>query len=873
MFYSPTQLIYTVSLFFLCTAVSGLTTGDGNFDYVINPDGISVKITAGRSSTIPASIDALPVTIIGTNAFKNTDLWFGATLTIPSNVIEIQSSAFYSIRARHVIIPNSVKKISSSAFRDCEQLETVTGGNNVESFGSAVFYKCRRLKSLYIGSKCTSISSQLIEACHALETLTVSSSNPNYAAIGTVLFNKDYTVLLAAPSTSGHYIIPDTVSTIDKYAFQNQNYSDPNYIGLTGVTIPSSVLTIGDGAFSNQNLTTVTVPSSVTSIGNLVFRSNDSLISAEINSAVIGTSMFEHCDNLSSVTINSEVTRIGPSAFKTCPNLTSVTIPQSVTTISSSAFSGCSLNSLTLPSNLVSIGWDAFRGCDFSNMIIPQSVTGIGGSAFAECFNLMTYTFQGINAPTLGPNALIPVEPEAEITYPYGGYGYGETFGGLPASSPYTSGTYDSFTYVINQDGSSVKITDYPNRSGLLIIPSSINGRNVTIIDDNAFQACSILTGVSIPDTVTSIGTAAFYGCSGLSTITIGSGVNSIGAYAFQGCSDLQNFVIHEDNNSLQAIGAVLFNNDLTGLIAGPSVSGSYEVPSSVTAIGAFAFQSNSTITAVTITPNVTSVGVNAFYGCSNLDDIKFLGTTAPALGANAFAAVSSGAAIIYPYGASGYGATFGGLPSSEIAGWVVSVGATSGGATNLAPGAGFEDGTLVSITAIPDLGYIFGNWSGDYSGISNPLEFTIGQDTSVTPLFYPDYSDADSDGLPAYDELITHGTNPNLPDSNADGVNDGDAVNAGLSPQTDYTDIITYVKSNSHDFDLYTSATAQAELIDLRTGSTMLNINGSNAEMQLQIQRSDDLSTWTSSAGDIITVVLPMQVGKGFYRFAMPQE
>ena len=875
MFYSPAQLIYTVSLFFLVTAVSGLTTGDGNFDYFINTDGISVTITAGRSSTIPASIDALPVTIIGTNAFKNTGGWSGATLTIPSNVIEIQSSAFYGINVRHVIIPNSVKKIFSNAFRNCQSLETVTGGYRVESFGSQVFYNCWRLKSLYIGSSCTSIGSQLIEACHALETLTVSSSNPNYAAIGTVLFSKDYSVLISAPSTSGHYIIPDTVNTVESYAFSNQNYNniDPNYIGLTGVTIPSSVQDIGDGAFSNQNLTSVTVPSSVTSIGRNAFSFNDSLITAEINSAVIGSSMFEHCDNLSSVTINPGVTSIGSSAFKTCPNLTSVTIPQSVTTIEGGAFSGCSLNSLTLPSNLVSIGWDAFRGCDFSNIIIPQSVTSIGENAFAECFNLTSYTFQGINAPTLGANALIPVDPEAEVIYPYGGYGYGETFGGLPTSSPYTSGTYNSLTYVINQDGSSVRITDYPNNGGSLIIPSSINGRNVTIIDANAFQACYILSGVSIPDTVTSIGTAAFYGCSGLSTITIGSGVNSIGAYAFQGCSGLQNFIIHEDNNSLQAIGAVLFNNDLTGLIAGPSVSGSYEVPSSVTAIGAFAFQSNSTITAVTITPNVTSVGVNAFYGCSNLDDIKFLGTTAPALGANAFAAVSSGAAIIYPYGASGYGATFGGLPSSEIAGWVVSVGATSGGATNLAPGAGFEDGTLVSITAIPDLGYIFGNWSGDYSGISNPLEFTIGQDTSVTPLFYPDYSDADSDGLPAYDELITHGTNPTLPDSNADGVNDGDAVNAGLSPQTDYTDIITYVKSNSHDFDLYTSATAQAELIDLRTGSTMLNINGSNAVMQLQIQRSDDLSTWTSSAGDIITVELPMQVGKGFYRFAMPQE
>ena len=80
-------------------------------------------------------------------------------------------------------------------------------------------------------------------------------------------------------------------------------------------------------------------------------------------------------------------------------------------------------------------------------------------------------------------------------------------------------------------------------------------------------------------------------------------------------------------------------------------------------------------------------------------------------------------------------------------------------------------------------------------------------------------------------------------------------------------------VVADPANYGLYTSATAQAQLIDLRTGSTMLNINGLNAVLQLQIQRSDDLSTWTSSADDIITVELPMQVGKGFYRFAMPQE
>ena len=80
-------------------------------------------------------------------------------------------------------------------------------------------------------------------------------------------------------------------------------------------------------------------------------------------------------------------------------------------------------------------------------------------------------------------------------------------------------------------------------------------------------------------------------------------------------------------------------------------------------------------------------------------------------------------------------------------------------------------------------------------------------------------------------------------------------------------------VVADPASYGLYTSATAQAQLIDLRTGSTMLNISGTNAVMQLQIQRSDDLSTWTSSSEDLIEVELPMQQGKGFYRFAMPQE
>jgi len=77
-------------------------------------------------------------------------------------------------------------------------------------------------------------------------------------------------------------------------------------------------------------------------------------------------------------------------------------------------------------------------------------------------------------------------------------------------------------------------------------------------------------------------------------------------------------------------------------------------------------------------------------------------------------------------------------------------------------------------------------------------------------------------------------------------------------------------VSNNAQGYGLYTST----ELIDLRPGSSQLQIDNNGAvKLQLQIQRSVDLSTWSSTSDDLITVELPMQQGKEFYRFAMPQE
>ena len=111
---------------------------------------------------------------------------------------------------------------------------------------------------------------------------------------------------------------------------------------------------------------------------------------------------------------------------------------------------------------------------------------------------------------------------------------------------------------------------------------------SVTTIGDGAFWECSSLTSVTIPDSVTTIGDNAFYNCSSLTSVTIGNSVTTIGEYAFNGCSSLT----------------------------------SVTVPDSVTTIGRSAFNGCSSLTSVTIPNSVTTIGYSAFYNCSSLTSV-----------------------------------------------------------------------------------------------------------------------------------------------------------------------------------------------------------------------------------------------------------
>lgn len=183
----------------------------------------------------------------------------------------------------------------------------------------------------------------------------------------------------ANPSCPRDVNIPATINGNPVVTIGNSAFRDNQ---LTSVNIPSGVTSIGDFAFIYNQLTNVTIPSSVTSIGNSAFQWNQ-LASATIPGSVtsIGNLAFSY-NQLTSVTIPSSVTSIDNAAF-TDNQLTSVTIPSSVASIGNAAFSNNQLTSVTIADGVASIGYAAFSRNQLTNVTIPGSVDVIGGDAFA----------------------------------------------------------------------------------------------------------------------------------------------------------------------------------------------------------------------------------------------------------------------------------------------------------------------------------------------------------------------------------------------------------------------------------------------------------------------------------------------------------
>ena len=412
------------------------------------------------------------------------------------------------------------------------------------------------------------------------------------------------------------------------------------------------------------------------------------------------------------VTYNSatyQVTSIGDYAFYGCSGLTSVTIPTSVTSIGATAFYGCSgLTSVTIPNSVTSIGENAFYECTgLTSVTIPNSVTFIGITAFYGCTGLTSVTI---------PTSVTRIEDAVFV-----------------GCTGLTSVT----------------------------IPNS-----VTFIGEFAFQHCSGLTSVTIPNSLTFIGEFAFEDCTGLTSVTIPNSVTSIHSGAFACCSGLTSVTVNWttplpidsyvfDKLTLSAValnvpaGTVAaydaaavwmdFNPIIDNVTAAPvlnqtfAVNGINYIVTKSTAPFEVAVGSNTSFVGAATIPSsvtnagnsfaVTSIGDDAFFGCTGLTSIT-MPNSLTRIGIDTFNSCTSLTAVTIPSSVTSIG-TYAfngctGLTSLSIPNSVTSIeDATFGGCSGL---------TSVTIpNTVTSIGV------GSFGGCTSLMSVTIGN--SVTSI------------------------------------------------------------------------------------------------------------------------------------------
>ncbi|MBQ3017894.1 MAG: leucine-rich repeat protein [Clostridia bacterium] len=253
-----------------------------------------------------------------------------------------------------------------------------------------------------------------------------------------------------------HFYMPAKVSAVPNDMFKN--WTSLEFVDFAEAT------QIHDNAFVGCAFTEITIPAQITHFRNSVFKDCVNLQSATIlgDGATFGSSIFEGCTSLTSVTLTNPTT-ISTSMFKNCSSMTSYTIPETVTKIGALAFVGTSITSIHFPANVTEIGYEMARG-----------VTTLKTITFAENSQLTFIDHIAFYGSGLTGDIVIP-EGVTEIDY----------------------------NVFANTAITSVKLP-----STLITIGSSV------------FHTCTALTQIHIPASVTKIGSDCWTNCSSLTKVT-----------------------------------------------------------------------------------------------------------------------------------------------------------------------------------------------------------------------------------------------------------------------------------------------------------------------------------------------------------------
>ena len=561
-----------------------------------------------------------PVASIGQNAFQNcTGL---TSVNIPSGVTSIGGSAFAGCSGlASVTIGSGVTSIGGTAFNSCGGLTSITvssgnttydsrGGCNaiIETSTNTLVKGC---ENTAIPSTVTSIGMYAFNDCFGLASITIPSGVTSIAL---------YAFLGCTGLTSITFKSTTTVPTVDSSSF-SQVASTGTVYGQSGLDYSAVMAALPSGwtliilspdneiRYTSSDGQVVT-PNDSTAFGTATITSNTyadgkGTIVFDQPLATVGDVAFQGCSTLASITMPSGVTGIGIAAFQSCSSLASIAMSDSVTGIGDYAFAGCALTAasfggitaisdnmyrnndglttVTIPNRITSVGEGAFIYCDnLTSVTVGTSVASVGDNAFTYCPSLNEITFQSATTvPTLGQH---PFDGVASTGTVYGqpGLDYSTVMAALPSG----------WTLITQQPQPDNEIW-YTSSDGQVVTPNDSTAFGTATITSNTYADGKGTIVFDQP--VASIGQNAFQNCTGLTSVTIPNGVTSIGIYAFRNCTSLASITIPD---SVMSIGTNAFNN-CTGLT-------SVNIPSGVTSIALFAFRKCSSLASITFESTTT---------------------------------------------------------------------------------------------------------------------------------------------------------------------------------------------------------------------------------------------------------------------------
>ena len=511
-------------------------------------------------------------------------------------VCGVAEEAFYDTRTdgavTSVSLPTTVHYIGNRAFYHCNNMTTVNIPSAVTSIGSQAFFDCRKLMQsdgvLIIPNAVTTIGQYAFQACVALSNVTIGTGVTTIGdgafmgctGLATINYNAANCTSYGSSVWSGCTHTPCTLNIGNTVqSLPNSAFSGYSAITTLNFVATSQLTTIGERAFCDcTHIGAINIPNSVTSLG---------------------MEAFKNCSAATTLSIGSGLETISKGAFNNCSGLTSLIIPSNVTTLEGGdgirvgAFSGCTgLTSLVIPDNLEYLGRESFSGCsNLETVTIGTGVTYIGILVFTGCSKLEVVNYNVTDIPNV-----------AEISSNY-----------------IWSGSNHDCTVNI---GDNVKGLPHDIFKGFAHLKTINFGSHANFsIGSSAFQGCTGLTTLTIPDNVTTLDDYAFDGCTGLTTVNIGNGLTTIGSSAFQGCNNITSLDL---GNRVERIERDAFRN-CTGLAT-------IIIPATVNYIGSADGWGNT----------------GAFENCTGLTEIWFMGAIKPSINTFAFDGIDDDNVTVY---------------------------------------------------------------------------------------------------------------------------------------------------------------------------------------------------------------------------------